>query len=55
LPDQGAYGRSDPITVTVTIRYPCRVPLGNLLACGGRTKQLTAEASLPNQGVEWVY
>lgn len=53
--DSGAYGRNDPITVTVTVEYQCRVPLGNLLACGGASKTLTATGTMPNQGVEWQY
>jgi Flp pilus assembly protein TadG len=53
--DKGAYGRDDPIKVTVTVQYPCRVPLGNLIACGGGSKTLVAEGMMPNQGVEWEY
>ena len=55
LTDSGAYGPHDPITVTVTLQYQCRVPLGKLLVCGGATKQLAAQATMPNQGVEWEY
>ena len=51
-----------PNTVKVTLRYPCSVPLGNAIACGGLAsevgeavgvgyfKTLTASASFPNQG-----
>ena len=51
----GAYGPTSPITVTVTLAYECKVPLGKLLVCQGATKNLTAEATMPNQGVEWEY
>lgn len=53
--NSGSYGRNDPIEVTVTVQYPCRVPLGNLIACGGASKTLTAMGTMPNQGVEWHY
>jgi hypothetical protein len=49
------YSRNAPVTVTVTIDYTCRVPLGNLLACGGNSKTLAAQATMPNQGVDWTY
>jgi Flp pilus assembly protein TadG len=43
------------ITVTVTVDFPCRVPLGSWLACGGPKKQLVQGASMPNQGAAYKY
>jgi Flp pilus assembly protein TadG len=38
-------------TTTVTLLYPCTVPLGNMLVCGmGLTHPITAGAAFPNQG-----
>jgi len=53
--DSGSYGRNQLITVTLEYEYKCRVPLGNLIACGGTTKKIKAEASMPNQGADYVY
>jgi Flp pilus assembly protein TadG len=53
--DRSTYGRDDTVTVTVTVEYGCRVPLGNLIACGGNSKTLAAQATMPNQGVDWTY
>lgn len=40
----------DLMTVTVSVKVKCSVPMGGLLVCGGPTKTLTASASMPNQG-----
>lgn len=53
--DSGNYSRDQPITVTVTVDYTCRVPLGNLIACGGSKKRLIAESTMPNQGADYDY
>jgi len=38
-------------TTTVTLDYPCGVPLGAMLVCGASMRRtLTAQASFPNQG-----
>jgi hypothetical protein len=46
-------------TVKVSVEYPCKVPLGNAIACGGVGsglpglgfhQKLSASASFPNQG-----
>ncbi len=49
------FQRNDPVTVTVTLDYTCRVPGGSLIVCGGSSKKLQGEATLPNQGVEFEY
>lgn len=52
----GGGGRDADITVTVTVNYPCTVPLGALIACGGDlTHPFAAQATMPNQGVDWRY
>jgi Flp pilus assembly protein TadG len=43
------------VTVTVTYDYPCRVPGGSWMACGGATKTLEAESTLPNQGADYIF
>jgi hypothetical protein len=53
--DRGSYGINEQVGVTVTVNYPCRVPLGNLIACRGATKTLTALGQMPNQGVAYEY
>jgi hypothetical protein len=53
--DSASYSRDAAIKVTVTVEFPCRVPLGNLIACGGTTKTLAAEATMANQGVDYEY
>ncbi len=53
--DSGSYSRDQPITVTVTVDFPCRVPLGSFIACGGASKELKAESSMPNQGADYAY
>ena len=40
----------DLVTVDVRTDFPCTVPLGGRLFCGGATKTLRASASMPNQG-----
>lgn len=42
-------------TVEVTVDFPCRVPGGSVIACGGASKTLTATAEFPNQGAEYLY
>jgi Flp pilus assembly protein TadG len=38
-------------STTVTVLYPCTVPLGGLIACGpARMHMMTATSSFPNQG-----
>jgi len=47
------YGSEDQqmVTVAVTVDYPCKIPIGNIVCCGaGLKKRLTASASMPNQG-----
>lgn len=50
-----SFAKNQTVTVTVTVDYTCRVPLGGLIACGGSKTTLTAEASMANQGVEYVF
>jgi Flp pilus assembly protein TadG len=38
------------VTVDVQSDFPCTVPLGGRLFCGGTKKTLRASASMPNQG-----
>ena len=43
-----------PQTVTVAIDLPCKVPLGNVIACGrSRSLHLEASSSFPNQGAAY--
>jgi Flp pilus assembly protein TadG len=51
-----ASSRSDPsgkVSVTVTGAFQCRVPLGNVLVCGGTSRRLTFTATLPHQGAKY--
>jgi len=40
----------DLVTVDVRSEFPCSVPLGGRLICGGPKLTLKASASMPNQG-----
>jgi Flp pilus assembly protein TadG len=53
--DSGGYQGNQLITVTVDYDFRCRVPLGNLIACGGTSKKIKATASMPNQGASYIY
>lgn len=53
--DRAAYKTTQTVTVTVSVDYTCRVPLGGLMACGGSKTTLTGQASMPNQGADYVY
>jgi hypothetical protein len=53
--DKASYKTTQTVTVTVAVDYTCRVPLGGLMACGGAKTTLTAEASMANQGADYVY
>ena len=44
-----------PVNVTLQYSYPCLVPIGSLLVCGGSTKMLASTASMPNQGANYNY
>jgi len=50
-----SFSKNQTITVKVSVDYTCRVPLGGLMACGGTKTTLTAEASMANQGADYVY
>jgi Flp pilus assembly protein TadG len=48
--------RGDPfgqVTVTVVATFSCRVPIGNLIVCGGTSKRITFTAALPHQGANY--
>jgi Flp pilus assembly protein TadG len=47
--------RNAMIVVTVTVDYPCFVPLGSWIACGGPKKTLIQGAAMPNQGASYKY
>lgn len=53
--NQASFSTTQTVTVTLSVDYTCRVPLGGLMACGGSKTTLTAEASMPNQGADYVY
>ena len=53
--DRASYSTNQTVTVTVSVDYTCRVPLGGLMACGGAQTTLTGRASIPNQGADFVY
>ncbi len=40
-------------SVTISIDYPCRVPLGNRIACRGGKQHLSETSSFPNQGAAY--
>jgi hypothetical protein len=46
---------NEPVVVNVAYDFPCTVPVGYVLSCQGRTKRLTAKASLPKQGMRYAY
>jgi hypothetical protein len=49
------FSKNQTVTVNLSVDFPCRVPLGGLIACGGASTTLTAEASMANQGAEFVF
>lgn len=51
----GGNTRDALVTVTVTYNYACRVPGGSWIACGGATKTIQGQATLPNQGVDYIF
>ncbi|EYF06584.1 TadE/TadG family type IV pilus assembly protein [Chondromyces apiculatus] len=54
--DKPNYGRNDLIKATVRYPYGCNVPVGKLAACGADGERLIeAEASMPNQGADFIY
>lgn len=54
--NDSAYDRNQPLTVTVDYDYTCRVPLGRIIACGlDGKKDIHAQATLPNQGADFMY
>jgi Flp pilus assembly protein TadG len=58
FPSGTSVGRESDVTVRVTHRFHCGVPLGRWVLCargGGRTIELRAEATLPNQGARYAY
>jgi hypothetical protein len=50
------FERDDLVRLKVQARFHCRVPLVGKMICGNKaTKTLTAEAALPNHGVDYTY
>jgi Flp pilus assembly protein TadG len=46
----------DMVRVRIAYAHRCGVPIGNVLVCGAqRTRQLTGEAAMPNQGANYDY
>jgi hypothetical protein len=54
---RSGFGPGDMVTVRVSYRFPCGVPLARRIMCrGGQAEALMeAEASLPNQGARYLY
>jgi len=48
-------GLHDPITVRLDYQFSCRVPIGSLFVCKNKSRQLTSEATLTNQGAPYAY
>jgi Flp pilus assembly protein TadG len=58
FPGGARFGLEQDVTVKVTHRFRCGVPLGRWILCargGGDTIELHAEATLPNQGARYAY
>jgi hypothetical protein len=52
----GAYSRNAVLTAKIEYNYRCKVPWGRFAVCGlSNFKKLSAEASLTNQGADYVY
>lgn len=51
------FGRDDMVRVKVKAQYRCQVPIASRLVCNfvTSTRDLTAEAALPNQGADYEY
>lgn len=54
---RAGFGPADMVTVRVSYRFPCSVPLARRIMCrnGPAEAELAAEASLPNQGARYTY
>jgi len=46
-------GPTGTMRVEVKATLNCRVPFGNMLACGGRTREITHSATFPKQGARY--
>ncbi len=58
FPDGVSVGLEADVTVEVTHRFACGVPLGRWVLCargGGRYIELHQQATLPNQGARYAY
>lgn len=58
FPSGTSVGLESDVTVRVTHRFRCGVPLGRWVLChegGGQWITLRAEATLPNQGARYAY
>ncbi|AKT36529.1 TadE/TadG family type IV pilus assembly protein [Chondromyces crocatus] len=54
--DKNNYGRDDMVRLRVQYPYGCKVPVGRTIACGfDGQRTLEAEASMPNQGADFIY
>ena len=54
--NKNSYSRNELITTTVEYPYLCRVPVGRTMACGfDGERSITAQASLPNHGADFIY
>jgi len=53
----GRVGMHDDVTARVEFDFPCIMPVVRYLLCGrtGRTRVLSSEATLPNQGAPYEY
>jgi hypothetical protein len=51
----GSLGGNVVLKVKVKAQYQCMIPVGRLVVCGGGTRTLTGEASMPNQGANYEY
>ena len=51
------FGRDDLVRVRVKAMYRCQVPIASRMVCNflTRTRYLTGEAALPNQGASYEY
>lgn len=58
FPGGARFGLEADVTVRVTHRFRCSVPLGRWILCargGGRFIELNQQATLPNQGARYAY
>lgn len=55
--DRTQFGRNDMVNVKVQAIYLCQVPFAKRVVCNmfTETRTLTGEASLPNNGADYVY